>query len=416
MDDLPGQGHAEESDAGRKPDREAADSEAPDSEAAASLAEMATALAEASTVPAGEAIPPEPADAGQIPPEVTEKEPGRFARALRAGRSASPRRWVGAGLEKLRTRLNARSWDGARRTARRAIGLGLTVALLLASSGSAAPLSGFVPGPSPEASATATAARPSPGVVSASASAHGSPAGSHVAASSKAHPTATPSEEPLPSSTSAAATITLRQLLLDSSTDPAGRPRSISFVSDGPGTVSAEIVQSSPLDSTRLCVAADGAEPECMTGATPGLTLGTAAAQSRWTVTLASPNESSPTVDVAITWHTAHPSVALSDFPFQGYPNPDSARTLKADFTTRVVGTLSVAAAWSRTSVDASLTLADVSGANPVPLGTAAYSRKMSMSPTYTHPLAAGRTYEMTLYNNGRDTGRTLLTATIAFP
>jgi len=285
---------------------------------------------------------------------------------------------------------------------------------VLASGGSAPPRSGFVPSPSPHSSATASYRNPT--VVSASPSAAGSPAGSRVAASSKVGPTATPSDEPLPSSTSPEATITFRQLLLDGSTDPAGAERSFSFVSDGPGTVSAEVVQSSPLDSTTLCVAVDSAGPKCATGATPGLTVGVATAHSRWTVTLASANESTPTVDVAFTWRSDHPSMALSNCRFQGYPNPDSARTLQADFTTRVAGNLSVDAAWSKASVAATLTLAELSGANPVTLGTAAYPGKTSISPAYTHPVVGARTYEVKLYNNGADTGRTLLTAIIAFP
>jgi hypothetical protein len=91
-------------------------------------------------------------------------------------------------------------------------------------------------------------------------------------------------------------------------------------------------------------------------------------------------------------------------------------RTLTADFTTRLSGSLRVDAAWSRIAVDATLSLADLSGVKPVTLGTAAYTGEVSISPSYTHLLTGGRTYEVKLYNNGRDAGRTLLTATIAFP
>jgi hypothetical protein len=91
-------------------------------------------------------------------------------------------------------------------------------------------------------------------------------------------------------------------------------------------------------------------------------------------------------------------------------------RTLSADFTTRVSGNLRVDAAWSRIAVDATLTLADLSGAKPVTLATTAYPGTVSISPVYTHTVTGGTTYELELYNNGRDAGRTLLTATIAFP
>ena len=399
MDDQQAQGHAEGADEAHaeegqtelEPDREV--ELEPDREEAATLAEMATALAEASAPPTDETAPPATDEAGPIAPKPS------------AGGRAGPRRWVGA---------RSGTLVRYRRYGQRAVALGLAGALVLASGGSAAPRSGFVPSSSSDPSAIAS--HRSPSAVSASPSAAGSPAGSPVATASKAGPTATPSEEPIPSSTSPEATITFRQLLLDGSTDPAGAERSFSFVSDGPGTVSAEIDQSSPLDSTTLCVAVDSAGPRCATGATPGVTVGVATAHSRWTVTLASAYESSPTVDVTLSWRTDHPSMALSNCLFQGYPNPDSVRTLMADFTTRGAGNLSVDAAWSRTSVAATLTLADLSGANPVTLGTAAYTGKTSISPAYTHPVVGGRTYEVTLYNNGSDTGRTVLTATVAFP
>jgi hypothetical protein len=275
------------------------------------------------------------------------------------------------------------------------------------------PLSGFTPSPSPDATAAAT---PRTTAASAPASAQGSTAHNPIATASKPGPTATPTEGPLPSRTSPAATITFRQLVLDGSADAAGSARSFSFVSDGPGAVSAEVVETSPMDSTTLCAAADEALPVCTTGATPIFTSHATTAHSRWTVTVASPNKSSPTVDVAFRWPTDHPSITLSKFRFQGYPNPDSMRTLTADFTTRASGTLKVDAAWSRIAVDATLSLADLSGVKPVTLGTAAYTGEVSISPSYTHLLTGGRTYEVKLYNNGRDAGRTLLTATIAFP
>jgi len=399
-----------------------------DREEAATLAEMASAMAEAAA-PADQSTPTEATrteatptaatptaqeDASRISPE----QPvglGRLSRALRAIPSAIRERGVGAPpWTNLRSRLNPRTWSWPRRIAKRATALGLAVALVLTANGSAAPLSGFAPGPSPDASATG--ARPGATAASASAFTRGSPAQSPTATASNPRPTATPTEGPPPSSTSPAATITFRQLVLDGSADATGSARSFSFVSDGPGAVSAEIVATSPLDSTTLCVAVDEARPVCATGATPIFTSNAPTAHSRWTVTVASPNKSSPTVDVAFRWPTDHPSITLSGLRFQGSPNPDSMRTLTADFTTRLSGSLRVDAAWSRIAVDATLTLADLSGVKPVTLGTAAYTGKVSISPSYTHLLTGGRTYEVKLYNNGRDAGRTLLTATIAFP
>ena len=398
MDDLPAQGHTEEE---------------PDREAAATLAEMATALAEASAPPVAESEPPEQDDASRIAHERPAGRLKRFVLSLPTGRLASPIRWLEARPTNLRPRVNARSWGRTQRIAKRAIAFGLAVALVLTSAGSAAPLN--VVAPRPSRNATTPGARPSATASLAAPSSHGSLATNPVAMASGAGPTGTTSGGPHVSSPSPAATITFRQLVLDGSTDPDGSSRSFSFVSDGPGAVSAEIVQTSPLDSTKLCVAVDDAPPACTTGATPGFTTYATTAHSSWTVTLASPNKSSPTVDVEFTWHTDHPSIALDHCRFQGSPNPDSMRTLTADFTAHAAGSLRVSAAWSRTSVDATLTLADLSGTEPVAVSTAEYPGEVSISPPFAHPLAIGRTYEMTLYNNGRDSGRTLLMATIAF-
>ena len=404
MDDLPAKGPTEAE---------------LDREEAATLAEMATALAGAATpvdaaLPADEASPAAPGDASRMSPDRPAGRLSRFARASRArpaairGRLVGARPWVN-----VRSRLNPRTWTWRRRIAKRATALGLAAALVLTSNGSTAPLGVVAPSLSPDATA---AARPGTTPASASALAQGSPAHGPIAAASKPRPTATPTEGPLPASTSPTATITFRQIVLDGSTDVAGSARSFSFVSDGPGTVSAEIVETSPLDSTTLCVAVNETLPVCATGATPSFTSHGTTAHSQWTVTLASPNKSSPTVDVAFRWPTDHPSITLSGARFQGSPNPDSMRTLTADFTTRLSGSLRVDAAWSRIAVDATLSLADLSGVKPVTLGTAAYTGEVSISPSYTHLLTGGRTYEVKLYNNGRDAGRTLLTATIAFP
>jgi hypothetical protein len=49
-------------------------------------------------------------------------------------------------------------------------------------------------------------------------------------------------------------------------------------------------------------------------------------------------------------------------------------------------------------------------------VGTVTYSAASALPAAYTHSVAAGRTYTLTLFNTGTDAGRQNLTATITFP
>jgi hypothetical protein len=233
---------------------------------------------------------------------------------------------------------------------------------------------------------------------------------------SSASPTETATVVSIPSQTSPTARITIATMMLDSTTDPAASPRTFTFTSDGPGIVSAQIVATSPTETTKLCIAADGSSPDCASGATPGFTKPVFTAHSSWTVTLASANAGTPTVDLAISWPAGHPSLHLEGARFQGAPNPDSLRSLVATFEARTAGQLTFSAAWSPATLDATLSLADASGSQPIPVAAVSFPAAGSIATAYTHAVAAGRTYMLTLYNAGPDQGRPRLSATIAFP
>jgi hypothetical protein len=235
-------------------------------------------------------------------------------------------------------------------------------------------------------------------------------------------PTAEATAAPIPSQISPTATITFNDLVLDptdgaaASAGASGSVLTFSFTSDGPGAVSAEIVATSPMDSTTLCLTRDAMPAGCASGATPGVQLAADDAHSNWTVTLVSATASPPIVDVAISWPADRPSIVLSHGRFQGYPNPDSLRTLTATFKTRAAGKMSLDAAWPPATLEAQLTLTDVSGAKPAIVDTVAYPAAGSLSPSYSRALAAGKTYQVALLNGSPDSGRPDLTATIAFP
>ena len=358
--------------------------EGQDLEAAAALADMATALAQAAD--------PVAADAAAVAAggSATSEGPASRTRRLRPWRSVEARRWV-----------------------RRTTGVVLAVTLVLGFNGAAPSPNG----PAPNASGEAASAGEAGATRGLTASLNrGSPSSGPGDSDAIADSSGVPADTSRPTHTSPAATITFADLMLDSSVDTARSARTFSFVSDGLGTVSAQIVATSPMDSTKLCLRVDQTPTVCVSGATPDFTQPATTAHSHWTVTLISAGESPPTVDVAFSWPTDHPAITLTHGRLQGSPNPDSLRTLTATFRTRAGGRLSIDAAWPPAQATAVLTLTDVSGATPLAVDTATYRSQGEISPSYSHPVAADRTYKVALFNDGPDGARTNLTATIAFP
>ena len=345
-------------------------------------------------------LPPQELPREGLGPEASGSPPAResVSGLSRGRRSLDPGAWLSRQLRRVPSRIG-----------RRAVGLFLAIAMVLGFSGAAPLPDGPISGESASPAVAAGTSGASPGLSrTPSIGVSGSPA--------PQGPTPIPTAPAIGSQTAPTAAISFLNLMLDSSTEGGGRTRTFSFVTDGPGLVSAQIVTASPAESTSLCLAAEGSKPECASGATPGFTRPTAAVHSRWTVTLVSADEGTPTVDVAFSWPADHPSIRLSGGCFQGYPNPDSLRSLNASFKPRAAGQVNLTAAWPPAVVEASLTLADVTNATAVTVDTASYPAAGSIAGTYSHPVAAGRTYTITLFDAGADKGRPSLSATIAFP
>ncbi len=261
-------------------------------------------------------------------------------------------------------------------------------------------------------------------------------AGSKPATAPAATPTATPepaeSVAPLPSfaspspsptqagpvRTSPAATITFSGLMLAAagSTGPSGSVRTFAFTSDGPGTVSAEIVSSAPITTTIVCLFGDEVLVGCDTGGTPGVTQAATTTHSQWLADIISLQANAPTVDVRFSWPADHPQISLSHALFQGQPSPDSMRSVTANFKTRRAGELSLDALWPSTGIDAALTVTDMTGSRPLPVDRVLYSDQPTMAPSYTLSVRANRTYSIELYNLGSVGAKGNLQATIAFP
>lgn len=374
-------------------------------------------------LPAGGLLPDQQGPGARSPEAAAETAPGAEAATPPGGPNAlaerSPGRIGRIGLiAGTRAPAAARgAWNSVLRWRRPGVIAALAVALVVGSSGAAPLFYNPTPTASPRsgvavATVASSASAPSSGLGSLSPSQSPSPS----PAGPSAAPPGTSSITSTPAQTSAAAAITFHNLMLDPSTDPAGAARTFTFVSDGPGVVSAQVVASSPTDSSEMCLTQDALPAKCASGATPGFVEFASGVRSQWTVTLLSANESSPTVDVAFSWPAGHPSMTATNCRFQGSPNPDSLRSLVATFKPRAAGRLTIDAAWPPVVVDATLTLTDVSGSNPTPVDEVSYVGQGSISPAYSHAVASGRTYQVSLFDDSVNSGRPHLTATITFP
>jgi hypothetical protein len=238
-----------------------------------------------------------------------------------------------------------------------------------------------------------------------------SPSGSAAVSSSQL---TTPSA--VPTQTAPTATITFRNLVVDSAIDPNRTTRTFTFTSDGPGVISAQVVATSLMDATTLCLSMGDAKATCASGGTPGFPSVTGLNSSRWTVTLISANESSPTVDVAFSWPTNNPTITLTHGRFQGTPNRDSLRTLTANFKPRASGVTTLDASWPPGILDATVTLADISKVNETTVSEIRYTHQSATLPVYSAPVGLGKTYRLVLLNEGADGLRPDLSAKITFP
>lgn len=300
-----------------------------------------------------------------------------------------------------------------RRFGGRGIVVAVVVCLVIGSVGVSRILLGTAPEGTPGASqATVTAtASAVPSAARSSATTSESPS-----AAAQATSTQEPVASALPQ-TSPTATITFNDLVLDPSVDKPSAPLTFTFVSDGPGSVSVQVVSSTAMNSTKLCLAVDEAAARCVSGAAPAFPAEVATTDhSRWTVTVASADEGTPAIDVAFSWPTRNAVVVLTNGRFQGPPNPDSLRSMTATFTARAAGVFSLEAAWPPVAVNATLTLSNAATSSQPVVDKVGYIDRTSLIPAYTHAVAAGKAYRVQLMNDSPDGLRPNLTATIAFP
>lgn len=302
-----------------------------------------------------------------------------------------------------------------------ALGLGAVVVLLIVAVGIVL-IGGDGTGPtgaaatptalaSPTAVASPTAAVTLPGATAAPSSAP--PTAPPVTAAPSLAPSASAAVSPTPSGPQAS--VTFIQFRLDAAADPAGRVRTFTFTTDGPGQIQAKLSHSSPLGQTTMCIQTGALAPFCRTWAGGTLLDDTKAAHDTWRVTLIGADIATPTVDLTLTWPTAHPGVTLTNGRFQATGTAGGNNGLVARLSPDSSGTLTVTASWdSGHPYPGRLDVSDLTSGTSLPPVTPAAGAPINASMPVGPDL-----WEIRLYDtSGLDPGGAapLLTASLAWP
>ena len=276
------------------------------------------------------------------------------------------------------------------------------------SAGPGSSLAAGSPLPSNGGSASASASAPASAGTSPTAGASGAATPSPSPTKS-AKPTAspTPTLPPAP-----LATITFVELKLDSSDDPAGQARVISFASDGPGTITAQLTSSTPQGTTHMCVKRGSKAPECKDWAKGTFTQVTSQARVNWQVTVQGNGTETPTVSVKLTFPSLAPKAKIAHARFDGTAAPE-LNGIQARFLPRTDGQVHLVAAWGGHPFTYEIDLFDEtsgSGGGSFPGDSASTGTDQS------YPVTANDRWRIVLQNTEEGFGTTDLTATISWP
>jgi hypothetical protein len=165
-------------------------------------------------------------------------------------------------------------------------------------------------------------------------------------------PMPTPTPPPLSTPRPSAAAVPVRAIRFvglgfDGAAAATPTQRTISFLTDGPGTVTARLYKTSA-GSVHFCLSREGGSGTCQDADHAALSGTTnSSGQTSWVVTGIGTGAPSPIADVRITFQAEHPSVTIGGFRFQGTEN-EGYNGVEADFdtgggksTVRVRGSLS---------------------------------------------------------------------------
>jgi hypothetical protein len=267
-------------------------------------------------------------------------------------------------------------------------------------------------GPTPSPSAASAA--PSIGGASGSpASSEPSVAPSAVGSTAPSASASTgPSASPTVPPTAGFAQITFTDFRLDANADPAGKARTFTFKTDGPGTVTAKLTAKSPQGTSRFCLRVGASAPLCRNWSS-GTLKGTTSAKNQTTfvVTLRGVGIATPTVDLALTFRSKTPSVTVTNARFDGTAGAaEGYNGLNGRAKIRSGGEISVTADWGGKPFDYTYSLVDLaepSAGGVFPGNGTGIDRTDPATPTHS--------YGFSLVNAETGFGRTQMTMTLAW-
>jgi hypothetical protein len=238
-------------------------------------------------------------------------------------------------------------------------------------------------------------------------------------------PTSSPSGGPTATATvppnAPIAAVTFTNLMLDSSTDPAGKARTFTFVTDGSGPVGITITKSSGKDVTRICATVDNSKPDCRVG-TKVTYKGafTDTAHSVWVITLIGNHSARPTVDIGFSWPSRSAQITLTHGRLQGSSSPGISEFLNgftAIVKTNSAGNLSVAASWTVITTDVKLTTEEINGTSFSTVDQKQFTSATNLgTPGYTFAVGAAKFYRVSMRDLSADSMRPDLTAVVSVP
>jgi hypothetical protein len=241
--------------------------------------------------------------------------------------------------------------------------------------------------------------------------------------SAPSSPSPTPAASPTPSSEASGstapsaspgaanlATLTFVGLKLDAEQDPGGEARTVTFRSDGAGTVTAKLASASP-GTTHMCLLVGTKEIGCNDIRSGTFTGKTSQAHATWKVTLLGVDVDDPTVDLTVTFQAAAPSVTIEHARFDGTASPET-NGIQARFTARADGEAHLAADWGGHPFLYEIDLFDESGGS----GNATLSNQGPSTNTDEALAVTPGIWRLVLQNIEAGFGTTDLTATISWP
>lgn len=221
-------------------------------------------------------------------------------------------------------------------------------------------------------------------------------------------PSAGPSSSALPSTV---ATLTFLALKLDATADTSGQARTITFRSDGPGTISAKLTSTTPQGTTHMCLLAGTKQIGCKDWASGTFNGRSSQAHTNWTVTLIGSAIDAPTVNLTVTFNALAPTVKIEHARFDGTAFPDT-NGIQARITARVPGNARLVADWGGHPFQYEIDLFDeASGAGDATLANQGPSTNVDQS----LPVTPGP-WRIVLQNIESGFGTTDLTATFSWP